>query len=146
LAKNGYTKLKHDGLTQPDLANATGAKSPSDALRLRKKMRPDDCEHEPESVLSATLGCPHAGLRGVTAMLFVIAWIVLIVLIACTVSVIVFLAMLPGMIARKRQHPWQQAVTVAGWITLFLGFALWPVALIWAYVDVPTPRVKEAVR
>jgi hypothetical protein len=79
-------------------------------------------------------------------MLFVIAWIVLIVLIACTASVIVFLAMLPGMIARKRQHPWQQAVTVAGWITLFLGFALWPVALIWAYVDVPAPRVKEAVR
>jgi hypothetical protein len=45
--------------------------------------------------------------------------------------------MLPGSIARKRHHPWATAVAVAGWVTLFLGFALWPIALIWAYVDVP---------
>ena len=77
-------------------------------------------------------------------MLFILAWVVLIVLIACTVSVVVFLAMLPGMIAKKREHPWKQAVTVAGWVTVFLGFALWPLALIWAYVDVPTPHDREA--
>jgi hypothetical protein len=29
---------------------------------------------------------------------------------------------------------------MAGWITLFFGFALWPLALIWAYVDAPAPR------
>jgi hypothetical protein len=29
---------------------------------------------------------------------------------------------------------------MAGWLTLFFGFVLWPVALIWAYVDVPAPR------
>jgi hypothetical protein len=29
---------------------------------------------------------------------------------------------------------------VAGWITLIFGFALWPIAMIWAYVDVPAPR------
>ena len=74
------------------------------------------------------------------------AWIVLIVLALSTVAVIVFLAMLPGMIAKKRNHPWAQAVTVAGWVTLFLGFALWPVALIWAYVDVPAPKQGEAAR
>jgi hypothetical protein len=34
------------------------------------------------------------------------ARIVLIVLVACTISVIVFLAMLPGMIAKNREHPW----------------------------------------
>jgi Protein of unknown function (DUF3302) len=34
-------------------------------------------------------------------------------------------------------------VRVAGWITLIFGFALWPIALIWAYVDVPAPRTKE---
>jgi len=79
-------------------------------------------------------------------MLFILAWIVLIVLIACTASVIVFLAMLPGMIAKKREHPWKQAVTVAGWVTLLLGFALWPLALIWAYVDVPTPHENGAAR
>jgi len=73
----------------------------------------------------------------------IFAWIVLIVLVLCTVAVVIFMAMLPGMIAKKRGHPWAQAVTVAGWITLFLGFALWPVALIWAYVDFPAPRKVE---
>jgi hypothetical protein len=70
----------------------------------------------------------------------------LIVLLLSTVAVIVFLAMLPGMIAKQRGHPWTEAVTVAGWVTLFLGFVLWPVVLIWAYVDVPVPRATGAGR
>jgi hypothetical protein len=65
--------------------------------------------------------------------------------IGCTISIIVFLAVLPGMIARKRKHSWEKAVTVAGWVTLFLGFALWPLVIIWAYVDVPT-RERGAAR
>jgi hypothetical protein len=76
----------------------------------------------------------------------IFAWIVLIVLLISTVFVVVFMAMLPGMIAKKRNHPWAEAVTVAGWVTLFFGFVLWPVALIWAYVDVPQPRKGEAAR
>ena len=52
---------------------------------------------------------------------------------------------LPGHIARTRGHPWATAVTVAGWVTLICGFALWPVVLIWAYVDVPA-RKSEAAR
>jgi len=76
----------------------------------------------------------------------IFAWIVLIVLVASTVAVIIFLAMLPGMIAKSRHHPWAQAVTVAGWVTLFLGFALWPLVLIWAYVDVPRVPRQEAAR
>ena len=79
-------------------------------------------------------------------MLDVFAWIVLIVLIASTVAVIVFLAMLPGMIAKRRNHPWVQAVTVGGWVTLLLGFVLWPVVLIWAYVDIPPARRDETAR
>ena len=71
------------------------------------------------------------------SFLDIAAWVVLIVLILSIVTVIAFLAMLPGTIARKRRHPWAQAVSVAGWITLFFGFAMWPIALIWAYVDVP---------
>ncbi len=73
----------------------------------------------------------------------VFAWIVLIVLALSTVAVVVFLAMLPGEIAKRRNHPWAQAVTVAGWITLFLGFALWPIVVIWAYVDVPRVAPRE---
>jgi hypothetical protein len=80
------------------------------------------------------------------SFLDIFAWTVLIVVVASTVAVAVFLAMLPGVIAKKRGHPWTQAVTVAGWVTLFLGFALWPLVLIWAYVDVPVPNKTEATR
>lgn len=74
----------------------------------------------------------------------IFAWIVLVVLLLSAVFVIVFMAMLPGMIARKRHHPWAEAVTVGGWVTLFLGFVLWPVVLIWAHVDVPSTSVPSA--
>ena len=47
---------------------------------------------------------------------------------------------LPGHIAKSRWHPWGEVVTVAGWVTLICGFALWPVALMWAFVDVPPAR------
>ncbi|WFU25586.1 DUF3302 domain-containing protein [Bradyrhizobium sp. CB1717] len=45
-----------------------------------------------------------------------------------------------GHIAKTRNHPYAQAVIAAGWITLFFGFALCPLAFIWAYVEVPAPR------
>ncbi len=77
-------------------------------------------------------------------MLDLFAWIVLAILVASAVAMVFIAGSLPGYIARKRGHPWAEAVTVAGWVTLFLGFMLWPVVLIWAYVDVPSPRQGEA--
>ena len=74
----------------------------------------------------------------------IFAWIVLIVLAASTIFVIVFMAMLPGMIAKRRNHPWTQAVNIAGWVTFFFGFVLWPVAVIWAYVDIPARNAETA--
>jgi uncharacterized membrane protein len=68
------------------------------------------------------------------------AWIVLVVLLATIVAVFVALGMMPGHIARKRGHPWAQAVTVGGWATLIFGFVFWPLVLVWAYVDVPARR------
>ena len=79
-------------------------------------------------------------------MIDIFAWFVLIVLAVSTVAVVIFLAMLPGIIAKGRNHPWAKAVTVAGWVTLFLGFALWPVVLIWAYVDIPRVQRAEAAQ
>ena len=73
----------------------------------------------------------------------IFAWVVLVILVAVIVLVVWLMGSLPGHIARRRGHPWPEAVKVAGWVTLIFGFALWPVALIWAYVDVPAPRVKE---
>jgi hypothetical protein len=71
------------------------------------------------------------------------AWIVLVILLVTLVVVFCLLGWLPGHIAKSRGHPYAEAVRVAGWITLIFGFALWPIALIWAYVDVPAPRTKE---
>jgi len=70
----------------------------------------------------------------------IFAWIVLVILIATLVAVFVVLGLMPGHIARKRGHPWAQAVTVGSWATLIFGFVFWPLVLIWAYVDVPAKR------
>ena len=74
------------------------------------------------------------------------AWIVLAILTVSVVAMIFIAGSLPGHIARTRGHPWAQAVRMAGWITLFFGFVLWPVVLIWAYIDVPAPRRTDGWR
>lgn len=71
-------------------------------------------------------------------MIDIFAWIVLIVVIGLAVGVLVLLGALPGHVAHKRGHPWAEAVAIGGWVTLICGFVLWPIALIWAYVDVPS--------
>ena len=74
------------------------------------------------------------------------AWLVLLILAASAVAIFFIAGSLPGTIAKSRRHPWAEAVQVAGWVTLICGFALWPVALIWAFVDVPSPRKAETPR
>jgi uncharacterized BrkB/YihY/UPF0761 family membrane protein len=70
----------------------------------------------------------------------IFAWIVLVVLVGTLVAVFVALGTMPGRIAKKRGHPWPEAVTVGSWATLICGFVFWPLVLIWAYVDVPARR------
>lgn len=73
----------------------------------------------------------------------IFAWIVLIILLAVIVFVVWLMGSLPGHVARRRGHPSADAVRIAGWVTLIFGFALWPLAMIWAYVDVPSPHRME---
>ncbi|WEK51649.1 MAG: DUF3302 domain-containing protein [Candidatus Kaistia colombiensis] len=70
----------------------------------------------------------------------IFAWIVLLVVIATLVAVIVTLGVMPGRIARRRGHPWAQAVAVGSWASLVFGFVFWPLVLIWAYVDFPEKK------
>ena len=77
-------------------------------------------------------------------MLDAFAWVVLLILLASALAMFFIAGSLPGHIAKSRGHPWAQAVTVAGWVTLICGFALWPVALIWAYIDVPARKGEAA--
>ena len=51
-------------------------------------------------------------------MIDVFAWIVLLILVASAIAIFFIAGSLPGHIARSRGHPWAQAVTVAGWVTL----------------------------
>jgi hypothetical protein len=73
----------------------------------------------------------------------IFAWIVLLILIASALAMFFIAGWLPGHIAKSRNHPHAEAVTVASWVTLIFGFALWPIALIWAWVDVPATRHVE---
>ncbi len=69
-------------------------------------------------------------------MLDYVALFVIFFLICGLAAVIVALGSLPGKIARKRSHPWPDAVNVASWIGLATGI-FWPIAFIWAYLPVP---------
>jgi fatty acid desaturase len=63
----------------------------------------------------------------------IFALVVLVILVIMVVAIWVFLSMMPGKIAKKRQHPQAEAITVCGWLGgLTLGI-LWPVAFVWAY-------------
>ena len=73
----------------------------------------------------------------------IIAWALLGVLVIAGIVLAVILAGLPGKIAHRRNHPWAEAVQVAGWLSFFFGFALWPLAVVWAYVDAPEKHDRE---
>lgn len=72
------------------------------------------------------------------------AGFILIFLMVIGVAIIAALGAAPGHIAKKRNHPWATGVEVAGWVTLICGFVLWPLALIWAFVD--APHKQEAAK
>lgn len=39
---------------------------------------------------------------------------------------------IPYLLAKKRQHPHQDAIHFAGWVSLFTLHAIWPLLWIWA--------------
>lgn len=63
----------------------------------------------------------------------IFAVFVLIVLLLAAVAIWIVLAMLPGKIARSRNHPQAEAINIGGWLGALLGGVLWPLILIWAY-------------
>ncbi|MBB5764426.1 hypothetical protein HNR01_004066 [Methylorubrum rhodesianum] len=71
------------------------------------------------------------------------AWIVLLVVVGTLVATFVALGVMPGRIARRRGHPWAQAVTVGSWATLVFGFIFWPLILVWAHVNAPARRDED---
>ena len=70
-------------------------------------------------------------------MLDAVALFFIFFMIIVAAAVIVAVGSLPGKIARRRGHPWPDAVNVASWIGLATG-VFWPIALIWAFLPVPS--------
>jgi hypothetical protein len=62
----------------------------------------------------------------------IFALIVLLTIVATILGAVVWLAMLPGKVARRRGHSQAEAINVAGWLGILTGI-VWIVALIWAY-------------
>ena len=73
-------------------------------------------------------------------VLDVFALIVLIVLVAAAVGIWVILGMMPGRIARNRNHPQADAINVCGWWGVITMGILLPLAFIWAYTNPPGLR------
>ena len=61
------------------------------------------------------------------------AFVVMGLLVAIAVGVFLWLARLPGRVARELNHPYVQAISVGGWVTLLFGGVGFPLVLIWAY-------------
>lgn len=74
----------------------------------------------------------------------IFAGIVLVVLICTALAVFVFLAMLPGRIARQRNHPQYEAITIAGWLGAIALGIFWPLALVWAFYVSPDQKLPSS--
>jgi uncharacterized BrkB/YihY/UPF0761 family membrane protein len=75
-------------------------------------------------------------------MLEIFALIILLVLLAAAIALWAVIGMLPGRIARARNHPQVDAITVCGWWGVVTMGLLCPLAFIWAYTK-PTRAVAE---
>ncbi len=75
------------------------------------------------------------------SVLDIFALIILLVLLAVAIAVWVILGMMPGKIARSRNHPQAEAINVCGWWGVITLGILLPVAWIWAYTNPPDGKV-----
>ena len=70
-------------------------------------------------------------------MLDAFALIVLLTLITVGIAAAVWLAILPGKIAKRRNHPEAEAINVGGWLGLLLTLGVvWVLMMIWAHMHV----------
>jgi hypothetical protein len=67
-------------------------------------------------------------------VLDILTIVVLIVLVVLIGVIVAYLGMLPGKIAKGRNHPQAEAINVASWLGIITLGVLWPFALIWAYI------------
>jgi len=69
-----------------------------------------------------------------------LSWFALSILIIVSITLvyaILYIHDIPYEMAKKRNHPHQDAIHTAGWVSLFLLHALWPFLWIWATLYKP---------
>jgi len=71
------------------------------------------------------------------------AFVVMAILVGIAGAVFYFLGSWPGKVAKRLDHPYQQAINIGGWVTLVCGGVAWPFVLIWAYAVPNTNANKQ---
>ena len=73
------------------------------------------------------------------------ALFVLLILFSTAIAAWVILGMLPGRIARDRNHPQSEAINICGWIGALTMGILSPIAYVWAYTK-PQANMTEIIK
>ena len=76
-------------------------------------------------------------------MLEYIALGLLLVMSTFVIYLIIYIHDIPYEIAKKRGHPHQDAIHIAGWVSLFLLHTIWPLLWIWAYLYKPGEKFLQ---
>jgi hypothetical protein len=76
-------------------------------------------------------------------MLEYAALALLIVMVTFIIYLVIYIHDIPYEIARKRDHPHQDAIHIAGWVSLFLLHTIWPLLWIWAYLYKPGEKFLQ---
>ncbi len=76
-------------------------------------------------------------------MLEYAALALLIVMVTFIIYLVIYIHDIPYEIAKERDHPHQDAIHIAGWVSLFLLHTIWPLLWIWAYLYKPGEKFLQ---
>lgn len=74
----------------------------------------------------------QTGRKGTAVFLDYFALGVLVFVVVTLFYAVIAIHDIPHLIAKARNHPHQDAIHVAGWVSLFTLHAIWPFLFIWA--------------
>ena len=76
-------------------------------------------------------------------MLEYAALALLITMVTFVIYLVIYIHDIPYEIAKGRGHPHQDAIHIAGWVSMFLAHSIWPFLWIWAYLYQPDKKFMQ---
>ena len=76
-------------------------------------------------------------------MLEYAALALLITMVLFVIYLVIYIHDIPYEIAKERDHPHQDAIHIAGWVSMFLAHSIWPFLWIWAYLYKPDKKFMQ---